>query len=186
MFRRRFYLSGESRFPLARIDRTGEPLRHPVRLRRLESEFNIPLANDHQPGLAQEHSFYPAHTLMIEDLFCGLLAGADAVRDADAAVAISGEGESGQVLAQAFDAVETFEMPHAVLGHGGIPFVDAGEKRCGAQAQDLLEFAAHDGNDGVVGKVPEVCSVRSGEETAEQGAIVGSAVGKFVVDESGG
>jgi hypothetical protein len=115
-----------------------------------------------------------------------LLAGADAIGDADAAVAVAGKRESGQLLAQALDAVEALEVADAVLGHGGLPFIDAGEERSGAEAEDLLQFGANDGDDGVVGKLPDVFGAGSGEEAAQQGAVRGGAVGEFVVDESGG
>ena len=115
---------------------------------------------------------------------CSVLSGADAIWDADAAVAVAGEGESGQLLAQALDAVEAVEMADAILRHGGLPFIDAGEERRGTQAKDLLQFVADDGDDCIVGKLPDIFGVRSGEEAAEQGAIFGSAVGEFVVDES--
>src|SRR5580704_4204217 len=74
-------------------------------------------------------------------------------------------------------------MADAVLGHGGLPFVDAGEERCGAKAEDLLQVVADCGDDGVVGKLPDAFGVRSGEEAAEQGAIPGGAVGELIVDE---
>ena len=77
-------------------------------------------------------------------------------------------------------------MADAVLRHGGLPFVNAREERCGAEAEYLLQFVADDGDDGVVGKLPDAFRSRSGEEAAQQGAIFGGAVRKFVVDESRG
>ena len=77
-------------------------------------------------------------------------------------------------------------MADAVLGHGGLPFIDAGEERRGAEAEDLLQFVADYGDDGVVGELPDIFRVRSGEEAAQQGAIFGGAVGELVVDEGCG
>jgi len=119
-------------------------------------------------------------------LLRGFLAGPYAVGDADAAVAVAGEGESWQLLAQALDAVEPFQMADAVLGHGGLPFVNAGKERSGAEADDLLQFRAHNRDDGLVGKLPYIFGTRSGEEATEKSAIFGSAVRKFVVDECRG
>ena len=76
--------------------------------------------------------------LRSEDLLGCFLAGADAVGYADAAVAVTGEGEAGQLLAEAFNAVEALEMADAVLGHSGLPFVNACEKWRGAETENLL------------------------------------------------
>ena len=114
------------------------------------------------------------------------LAGADAIWDADAAVAVAGQGQAGHLLAEALDTVEAFEVAYAVLRHGGFPFIDAGKERLGAEAEDLLEFVADDGDDGIVGKLPDVFGVCSGEKAAEKSAIVGGAVREFVVDEGCG
>jgi hypothetical protein len=90
------------------------------------------------------------------------------------------------LLAEALDAVQTIEVAHSVLGHGGLPFIDAGEERRGAEAEDLLQFVADYGNDGVVGELPDIFRVGAGEETAEQGAILRGAVGELVVNECRG
>ncbi len=74
-------------------------------------------------------------------------------------------------------------MADAVLGHGGLPFIDAGEERSGAETEDLLQLLADDGDDGIVGRLPDVFGARSGEEAAQQGAIVRSAMRKFVMYE---
>ena len=116
----------------------------------------------------------------------GLLAGADAVRDADAAVSVARQCESGQLLAKAFDSIEAFEMANAVLRHGGLPSVYPGKQRRGAKAEDLLQFVANHSDDGVIGKPAHVFGARSGEEAAQQGAIFRGAVRKFVVHESRG
>ena len=89
-------------------------------------------------------------SLCLYELLGGGAARTDAVGDADAAVGITGKHEAGQLLAQAFDAVEAIEMSDSILGHGGFPFVDAGEEWLGAQAKDLLEFVANDSDDLVV------------------------------------
>ena len=81
---------------------------------------------------------------------------------------------------------EAFEVADAVLCHSGFPFIDAGEKRLRAETEDLLQFVADDGDDGVVGKLPDAFRSRSGEEAAQQGAIFGGAVGELVVDERRG
>ena len=54
------------------------------------------------------------------------------------------------------------------------------------KAEDMLQFVADDCDDGIIGKLPAVFCVRSGEEAAEQGAIRRGAVRKFIVDESCG
>src|SRR5580700_321142 len=82
-------------------------------------------------------------------------------------------------------------MPHAVLRHGGLPSVDASEKRVSAQAsnlwtQDLLQFGAHDSDNLVVAERPSVYRVPPGKKTAQQGAVLGSAIGKLVMYESRG
>src|ERR1700733_5312189 len=90
------------------------------------------------------------------------------------------------MLAQALDTVQTFEVADAILRHGVLPFVDAGEERRGAQAENLLRFISNDGDDGVIGKLPDVFGIRSGEGAAEDGAIFGGAVREFVVNEGRG
>ena len=115
-----------------------------------------------------------------------VLAGADAIRDAYPAVAVAGERESGQLLAEVLDAVEAVEVADSILRHGGLPFINTSKQRCDAEAEDLLQFVADDGDDGIVGKLPEVFGVRSGEEAAQKGAILWGSVGKFIVNESGG
>src|SRR5580658_5192178 len=72
--------------------------------------------------------------LNTENLFGCFGAGAYAVGDADATVAIAGECEAGQLLAEALDTVEAFEVAYAVLRHGGLPFIDAGEDWRGAES----------------------------------------------------
>jgi len=89
-------------------------------------------------------------------------------------------------VAEALDAVEALEMAHTVLGHGRLPFVDAGEERRGTEAQDLLQFVADYGDDGVVGKLPDIFCVRSPEEAPQKGAVLGGTVGELVVDEGCG
>ena len=119
-----------------------------------------------------------------EQFFCGVAAGTNAVGNADAAVSVAGESEAGQLLAQAFDAVEAIEMSDAVLRHGGLPFVDAGEERLGTQAEDLLQFVAHDADDVIVGERPNVFSIHASKKAAQERAVLGSAMGEFVVNES--
>src|ERR1700691_3860292 len=123
---------------------------------------------------------------MSENLLDCVGPGADAVGDADAAVAVAGECETGQLLAQTLDAVEAFQVADAVLGHGGLPSIDAGEQGRGAEAEDLLQFVADCGDDGVIGELPDVVGVGAREEAAQQGAVVGGAMGEFVVNEGRG
>ena len=106
--------------------------------------------------------------LGLAELGGGVATRADAVGDADAAVGVAGESESGQLLAQAFHAIEALEMSDAVLRHGRLPFVDASEERFGAQAQDLLQFVAHDPDDLVVGELPDVFCIPSSEKATQQ------------------
>ena len=65
--------------------------------------------------------------LRLYEVFCGVAAGADTVGDADAAVGVAGESEAGQLLAETLHAFEALEMSNVILGHGGLPFVDASE-----------------------------------------------------------
>ncbi len=95
-----------------------------------------------------------------------VLAGADAIGNADAAIGVAGERQAGELLAEALDTVEAVEMADAILRHGGLPFVDTCKKRRGAEAEDLLQFGANDGGDSVVGKLPDIFCGRSGEEAA--------------------
>src|SRR5208283_347083 len=124
--------------------------------------------------------------LRLYQLFGGGGARADTVGDADAAVGVARQDEAGELLAQALDAVEAIEVSNAVLGHGGLPFVDAGEDRLGAQAENLLQLGAHDSDDLVVGEWPDIFGISSSKKTTQQGAIVGRAVRELVVDESCG
>ena len=57
------------------------------------------------------------------------------------------------------DAVEAIEMADFVLRHSGLPFIGAGEQGRGAEADDLLQFGANDGDDGVVGEIPDIFGV---------------------------
>src|ERR1700733_15730115 len=77
-------------------------------------------------------------------------------------------------------------MADAILRHGRLPFIYAGEEGRGSEADDLMQFGANDGDDGVVGKIPDIFCVRSGEEAAQQGAVFGRAMRKFIVDKGGG
>jgi hypothetical protein len=122
----------------------------------------------------------------IEDVGSSNLTGTDAVGNANAAVAIAREPELRQLLPQAFDALETFEMAHAILRHRALPFVDASKQRHGAESEDLQQVIADDGNDGVIGEIPDAFRVRSGEGAAQHSTIRRCAVRKFVVHESGG
>ena len=54
-----------------------------------------------------------------------------------------------------FDAIQPFEMSHAVLRHRRLPLVDAREERLGAQSENLLQFIAHDSDDLAVGAGPD-------------------------------
>ncbi len=72
------------------------------------------------------------------------------------------------------------------MRHGRFPFIDAGEEGQGAEAENLLQFVANNRDDGVIGEIPELFSILSGEETAQQGAVAGGTMWKFVVDESCG
>src|SRR5579863_4788511 len=121
-----------------------------------------------------------------QELLYGVAAGADTIGDADAAIGVSGEGDAGELLAEAFDAVEAIEMSDRVLGHGGFPFINAAEQRAGVQTENLLQFVADDRDDFLVGKIPDILRVASGKEATEQSAVLRRAVRKFVVDEGGG
>ena len=95
-------------------------------------------------------------SLRLHQLRYDVAAAADAVGDADATVGVAGEREAGESLAETFDAVEAVEVSNGVLGHGGLPSVDAGEKGLGAQpsnlwSEDLLQFFANDSYDLIVG-----------------------------------
>jgi len=93
-----------------------------------------------------------------------------------AAVAVAGESERRQLLAEALDTIEALQMADAVLGHGELPLINPGEEWPGAEAnsEDLLQFVADDGDDGVVGELPDVFRARSGKETAQQARSSGA------------
>ena len=48
----------------------------------------------------------------------GFTAGADTIRDSDAAVAVAGEPEAGHLPEQPRNVIEMFEMSNAILRHG--------------------------------------------------------------------
>src|ERR1700686_3847547 len=116
----------------------------------------------------------PRRLSLCEQLLCGVAAGSDAGGDADTSVGVAGKSEAGQLVAQTLNAVEAVEMPDAVLRHGRLPFVDAGEERLRTQAEDLLQFVAYDSDDLLVGEGPDFFRIPSGKETAQQGAVLGS------------
>ena len=125
------------------------------------------------------------------ELFRRVAAGAHAVGNADTPVGVACKRDAGQLLPQAFDAIETIEMSDAVLRHGRLPLVDARKQRLLSQAgdlrtQDLLQFVAHDSNDLLIGKRPHIFRVPSREKATQQGAVVGSAMRKLVVHKSRG
>src|SRR4029077_15557365 len=82
-------------------------------------------------------------TFLFKDLLSRFLAGADAIGDADTAIAVAGERQSREPLAKAFDAFQPFQMTDAVLCHGSLPSIDPSKHGLGAQAEDLLQFIAH-------------------------------------------
>jgi len=84
-----------------------------------------------------------------EHLGGGFAAGANAIGDSDAAVAVAGEGEAGGFLEELADPLEAVEVSDGVLGHGVRPLVDPGGERDSGEAtsrgKDFVEFAANDG-----------------------------------------
>lgn len=72
-----------------------------------------------------------------ENLIGGVRTRANAVGHANAVETVAGEGETGEFLAESLDALETFEVSDAVLGHGRTPTIDAGKERFGREAQNL-------------------------------------------------
>ena len=103
---------------------------------------------------------------------------------ADAVVAVAGESEIGQLLAQVLDAVETIEMSDGLLRDGRLPFVDAAEEWLGLQSQNLLQFVADDSNNLIVGESPDIFRILSSKKASQQGAVFRSAIGEFVVHKS--
>lgn len=77
-------------------------------------------------------------------------------------------------------------MAHSVLRHGGLPAVDFGEKRPGAQAKDFLQVFSDDGDDFCVASLGDTLGYFSGEEAAQHSAIRGGAVREFVMDKGCG
>src|ERR1035438_520620 len=53
----------------------------------------------------------------------------DTVGHADPREAIAGEREAGKFLAKRLNADQAFEVADGILGHGGLPFVNASEER---------------------------------------------------------
>src|SRR5215469_13232779 len=121
-----------------------------------------------------------------KDLINSLGPGAHAVRNSDAGVAISSQGQAGKFLAEGLDGLKAVEVSDAILGHGTLPFVNPGKERLGGETNDLLELGADDGEDLVLGEGQDLFIARSTEEAANEGAILGRAVGELVVHESSG
>ncbi len=84
------------------------------------------------------------------------------------------------------NALEAFQMADGILGHGGLPFIDAREERVGSESDDLAEFVADDLENLIFGGVEDLFVARAAQEAANDGAIFGGAVREFVVDERGG
>ena len=125
-------------------------------------------------------------TKRCKDLINGLGPGAYAVGNSDAGIAISSQGQAGKFLAQGFDALKAVEVSDAILRHGALPFVNPRKERLGGQMDDLLEFAANDCEDLVLGEGQDLFIARSAEEAANEGAILGRAVRELVVHEGSG
>ena len=101
-------------------------------------------------------------------------------------IAVAGERETGEFLAERFDALQAFEVADGILRHGRLPFVDAGEQRLGIEGDDLAQFVANDLENLIFGRVEDLLVARAAEKAADDGAIFRSAVRKLVVNESGG
>ena len=81
----------------------------------------------------------------------GFRAGADTVGDADAVVAISRQRETGKLLTESFNSLQTFEMADGVLSHGALPFENPREQGLGGDVNDLFQFVPHDSENLVLG-----------------------------------
>ena len=91
--------------------------------------------------------------------FCRISSGAHAIRHSDPAISIPGQHQSRQALASAARCVPALQMAHSVLRHGGLPFVHSREYRFGAQSENLLQFVPNDGDDLIVGEMPDVLRI---------------------------
>jgi len=77
--------------------------------------------------------------------------GADTVWHADAGEAVASESKAGKLLAERLNTRESIEMADGILRHGGLPFIDTGEKRLRMKRDDLAQFVADDLENLIVG-----------------------------------
>src|ERR1039458_8009116 len=127
------------------------------------------------------------HPHLGEDFAGRFGAGANAVGDADAAIAVACERQTGKFLAKCFDALQALEVADRILRHGGLPFVDARKQRFGIEgsSNDLPQFAANDFENFCFARLQDLLVARAAEKAADKGTIFRCAVRKFVVDEGG-
>ena len=118
-----------------------------------------------------------------QNLRSSFATGADAVGDADAAIAVARQRQPRQLTAKMFDALQAVKVADAILGHRRHPFIYAGPKRLGAESEDFLQVFADEADNLAVGKLPDLVSVRTSDEAAQQGTILRSTTRKLIVDE---
>ena len=74
------------------------------------------------------------------------------------------------------------------MGHGGLPFIDAGEQRFGIErwAKDLTQIVADNSQNLIFAVLQDLFVACTSEKAADESAILRGPVGKFVVNESRG
>ncbi len=78
----------------------------------------------------------------------------DAIRDADAAIAVACQREARVLFEGSFDAGQFFGMTKIILRHSIFPDEDPADQRLGADAEGQFELFAGEGEDGALTPVP--------------------------------
>ena len=121
------------------------------------------------------------------ELLRGFLAGADAIGDADAAVAVAGERETWAIAGAGARCGRGDRGVRRRTGPWRTSIYRRGRREDSARRPRIC---CNSLRTTAMMASSESCQIFSafdaGEEAAEQGAIVGGAVGKFVVNESRG
>src|ERR1700730_1723471 len=112
-----------------------------------------------------------------------LLSRADAIRHADSAIAVPRQGKTRQLLSQSLDSLHSLQMANIVLRHCAPPSVYASETRFRGQPKNLAKFFPHDSQDFFVWQFDNLLVAAASKKAAEQSAVCGSPMKKFIIDE---
>ena len=94
--------------------------------------------------------------------------GTNAVRHADSTISVTRERQSRHSAEKFSYALHPRAMPHVILRHGFLPFVNSDEKGLRADSENLLEFAANDNLDFIFGILQDTLVARASQETTNQ------------------